>query len=127
MDKLTADTVTADQIRRLRKEALAAGDIDMAEICKVAILDPFRADDGDRTAIAFARGKCADAINARAMATDELIPCLSATGWSLHAPGSSDEDIREGNAPPLVSGEGRPTRADHERARAVLAEQGRHR
>ena len=38
-------------------------------------------------------------------------------GWSLHAPGSSDEDIAEGRALPLITGTGPIT--DRDRARAV--------
>jgi hypothetical protein len=43
----------------------------------------------------------------------ELVECDSPDGFSLHAPGSSDEDIADGTAPPLVSGDGRPTEADY--------------
>jgi hypothetical protein len=43
----------------------------------------------------------------------ELIECDSPDGFSLHAPGSSDEDIADGTAPPLVCGDGRPAEADY--------------
>jgi hypothetical protein len=43
----------------------------------------------------------------------ELVECDSPDGFSLHAPGSSDEDIADGTAPPLVSGDGQPTEADY--------------
>ena len=39
--------------------------------------------------------------------TDPFVLCRSDTGdggWSLHAPGSTDEQIAEGDAPPFVSG-----------------------
>ena len=49
-----------------------------------------------------------------------LILCQSADGWSLHAPRSSDEDIAEGDAPPLLSGPGYPTQADYDAAAARL-------
>src|SRR5690606_6718182 len=34
----------------------------------------------------------------------ELVVCESPDGYSLHAPGSTDEQIASGDAPPLVSG-----------------------
>lgn len=34
----------------------------------------------------------------------DLVPCRSADGWSLHAPGSTDDEIASGDAPPLSSG-----------------------
>src|SRR6516162_5028412 len=46
-------------------------------------------------------------------AETELIECDSPDGFSLHAPGSSDEDIADGTAPPLVSGSGRPCESDY--------------
>ncbi len=52
----------------------------------------------------------------------DLVLCESADGWSLHAPGSTDEDIANGDAPYLVSGEGEPSDADYEAALALLAE-----
>ena len=39
--------------------------------------------------------------------TAPLVLCRSDAGdggWSLHAPGSTDEDIATGDAPPLTSG-----------------------
>lgn len=50
-----------------------------------------------------------------------LVLCESPDGWSLHAPGSADEDIATGDAPYLVSGEGQPTKADYRAAREALA------
>jgi hypothetical protein len=35
----------------------------------------------------------------------DLVLCRSADGWSLHAPGSTDEQIANGDAPYLVSGD----------------------
>lgn len=55
----------------------------------------------------------------------DLVLCLSSTGWSLHAPGASDEDIREGDAPPLASGDGRPTAGDYQAAAEKLAQRTR--
>ena len=52
---------------------------------------------------------------------DDLVICRSADGWSLHAPGSTDEEIASGDARYLVSGEGEPTKADYARALSVLA------
>lgn len=57
-------------------------------------------------------------------ATADLELCLSPTGWSLHAPGSTDEQIRDGDRPPLASGDGRPTAEDYRRAHATLAAAG---
>lgn len=42
----------------------------------------------------------------------KYVVCESADGWSLHAPGSSDEAIARGEAPPLSAGEW--TDDDHE-------------
>lgn len=50
----------------------------------------------------------------------DLVLCKSPDGWSLHAPGSTDEDIATGAAPYLVSGEGEPTEADYAEALAKL-------
>lgn len=36
--------------------------------------------------------------------SNELVICESADGWSLHAPGSTDEQIASGDAPPLADG-----------------------
>lgn len=52
---------------------------------------------------------------------DDLVLCQSADGWSLHAPGSTDEDIASGDAPYLASGDGEPTEADYADAIAKLA------
>lgn len=41
-------------------------------------------------------------------------------GWSLHAPGSTDDDIAEGIALPLVTGTGPITAADFDAARRAL-------
>lgn len=35
---------------------------------------------------------------------DDLVLCESADGWSLHAPGSTDDDIASGDAPALADG-----------------------
>ncbi len=54
--------------------------------------------------------------------TGDLVVCRSDTGdggWSLHAPGSSDEAIATGDAPALVSGVGPITAADVRAAHAV--------
>lgn len=42
----------------------------------------------------------------------KLVLCQSTDGWSLHAPGSTDEEIASGDAPYLVSGEGEPSESD---------------
>lgn len=49
----------------------------------------------------------------------DLVLCQSPDGWSYHAPGSTDEQIAEGDAPYILTGEGRPTKADRERAFAL--------
>ena len=50
----------------------------------------------------------------------DLVLCESPDGWSLHAPGSTDEAIAMGDAPYLVDGDGQPTPADYARALEVL-------
>lgn len=54
-------------------------------------------------------------------------------GWSLHAPGSTDEDIAEGDAPALLTGEAEmgedgewsaPTAADYAEALVRLGKEG---
>jgi hypothetical protein len=63
---------------------------------------------------------------------DDLVLCRSDTGdggWSLHAPGSTDDDIASGDAPYLVSGPAsssngdwdRPNEADYRAAAEKLA------
>ena len=56
---------------------------------------------------------------------DDLVLCQSADGFSLHPPGSTDEEIANGDAPYLVSGPGEPTDADFERALKILSERER--
>lgn len=57
--------------------------------------------------------------------TDQLVLCRSDRGdggWSLHAPGSTDDEIATGDAPYLVSGgDGEPTEADYLAAAEKLA------
>lgn len=78
-NQLTAETITASQIRQLRAEALACpvSDTRMIDICDVALADhetanddgdPMVDPDGDPITRTEARALCADAINdARAM------------------------------------------------------------
>lgn len=56
------------------------------------------------------------------MKTYGLISCISPDGWSLHAPGVSDEQIADGDAAYLNSGEGEPTAADYAEAAQIAAE-----
>ena len=53
----------------------------------------------------------------------DLVLCESPDGWSLHAPGSTDDEIASGDAPYLVcgEGEGEPTAADYRAAMRELA------
>ena len=44
---------------------------------------------------------------------DDFVFCESADGWSLHAPGSLDEDIASGDASALVSGHTWPRDEDY--------------
>lgn len=53
---------------------------------------------------------------AEAFTPSDLVVCQSADGWSLHTPGSTDEEIAAGEAPYLLSGDGEPTAADYEKA-----------
>lgn len=64
---------------------------------------------------------------AEAATADDLVLCTSADGWSLHAPGSTDDEIAAGDAPYLISGPHetddrgpRPNDADYARALRVL-------
>lgn len=57
-------------------------------------------------------------------AAADLVLCESPDGWSLHAPGSTDDEIASGDAPYLMCGEGAPTAADY---RAALLELARRR
>lgn len=60
---------------------------------------------------------------AEAAEASDLVLCESADGWSLHAPGSSDDEIAAGDASYLVCGEGdHPTAADYSAALRVLVE-----
>jgi len=43
----------------------------------------------------------------------DLVLCESADGWSLHAPGATDDDIASGDAPYLACGGGSPSAADY--------------
>lgn len=52
----------------------------------------------------------------RSYTSADLVLCESADGWSLHAPGSTDEDIASGDAPYLLSGDGSPTQRDYAEA-----------
>lgn len=51
-----------------------------------------------------------------------LVLCTSPDGWSLHAPGSTDEDIASGSghARAINSGPGEPSDADYEAALRVV-------
>lgn len=46
----------------------------------------------------------------------DLVLCESADGWSLHAPGSTDDAIANGDAPYIIDGPGEPTEADYAEA-----------
>lgn len=46
----------------------------------------------------------------------DFVVCESPDGWSLHAPGSSGEDIADGSEPYLASGTGEPTASDYQLA-----------
>lgn len=59
---------------------------------------------------------------AEAAEASDLVLCESADGWSLHAPGSTDEEIAAGDAACLVCGDGDPTAADYRAALRVLVE-----
>ena len=51
---------------------------------------------------------------------DDLVLCESPDGWSLHAPGSTDENIASGDAPYILSGTGSPTETDYAEAFRVF-------
>lgn len=61
IDKLTAETITDDQIRALRLKALGAGDRDMEYTCTDALRKGVARIAKERM---LARQRCADAINA---------------------------------------------------------------
>src|SRR5690606_33239462 len=46
----------------------------------------------------------------------DLVLCQSPDGWSFHAPESTDEEIASGDARYILTGPGRPTSEDRERA-----------
>lgn len=54
------------------------------------------------------------------MNTHNLVLCESPDGWSLHAPGSTDEDIASGNAKPLASGPGQLRQLHYDAALRAL-------
>ena len=60
--KLTADTITDDQIRALQAEALAAGDGEQEDLCRLALGMTSRK--AWNTTPYGARIRCADALNA---------------------------------------------------------------
>lgn len=60
--------------------------------------------------------------NTTAVRNEDFVICRSRDGWSLHAPGATDEEIAAGDAPYLVCGPGEPVAADYEEARRVLRE-----
>lgn len=71
--EITADTITTEQIKALREEALAAGDRAQVDLCDVALAAHETADaeggelrgpDGEIWTRTEAREACADAINA---------------------------------------------------------------
>lgn len=47
---------------------------------------------------------------------DDMVLCESPDGWSLHAPGSTDEEIATGDAPYILNGPGKPSEADYANA-----------
>jgi hypothetical protein len=53
----------------------------------------------------------------------DLVLCVRPDGWSLHAPGSSDEDIASGDAPYILVGFGKATSKDREKAFALWLDQ----
>ena len=58
------------------------------------------------------------------MKTHDLVLCTSPDGWSLHAPGSTDEEIATGDAPWLACGPGEPDQADYDEAWRILEARG---
>lgn len=81
----------------------------------------------DRTGAVFADDDCVELRPEwRKIASGELakwgrrhlVLCLSPDGFSLHAPNSTDNDIASGDAPYIVSEEGRPTDCDYAEAAA---------
>ena len=50
------------------------------------------------------------------MNTYGLVLVQTYDGWSLHAPGSTDEQIAEGDALAILSDEGTPTQDDYDAA-----------
>lgn len=66
--KLTADTITDDQIERLQEGAAEAGDMQMVDICRDALRAC--APDDVSSWVRDARWMCAKAINAAAAMAD---------------------------------------------------------
>lgn len=55
------------------------------------------------------------------MTAPNYVICQSADGWSVHAPGSTDEQIAAGDAPYILSGPGRAPSADEAERRVKRA------
>ena len=53
---------------------------------------------------------------------EDLVLCNSPDGWSLHAPGSTDEQIALGDAPYLTCGAGEPGDDDYRQALRILGD-----
>lgn len=80
--------------------AVAVGDWDVARlVAREADLGADHLEAIDR-AERIAAAECAE--------EDDLVLCASGDGYSLHAPGSTDDDIASGGAPYLWSGEEHP-------------------
>ena len=54
---------------------------------------------------------------------EQFIICQTADGFSIHAPGSTNDQIACGDAAYLVAGEGEPTDEDFAAAEAKLSAQ----
>ena len=63
--KITADTITDEQIRRLRDHALAYGNDDVATTCNDALVGVVVGNTGGARVLRAARARCAEILNAR--------------------------------------------------------------
>lgn len=63
-DKVTADTITGDQIDALKAESIEADDYLQVDLCKIAVGIPVTDSPFWNLSPSAARQRCADAINA---------------------------------------------------------------
>lgn len=112
---ITADT-TDEELEKLAADHERAPEVDV-------VLDVLDYLTELRDELAAERDEALDALDPA-----DLVLCVSPDGWSLHAPGATDEQIAEGDTYALVllSGKGEgPTAEDRQRALEIYRERVR--